>query len=100
MEFNIDPVAFRIFGLEIYWYAIIIITGFIAAQFAKSEFVRRGFDEDFIYDLLFVILPIGIIGARFWYVIFEWDYYGSNPSQILNFRAGGLAIHGLSLIHI
>ena len=40
MEFNIDPVAFRIFGLEIYWYAIIIITGiFIAAQFAKSEFV-------------------------------------------------------------
>ena len=95
MEFNIDPVAFRLFGIEIYWYAIIIITGiFIAAQFAKSEFVRRGFDEDFIYDLLFVILPIGIIGARFWYVIFEWDYYGSNPSQILNFRAGGLAIHG------
>lgn len=95
MEFNIDPVAFRLFGLEIYWYAIIIITGIIvAAQFAKAEFVRRGFDEDFIYDILFVVLPIGILGARFWYVIFEWDYYGANPSQILNFRAGGLAIHG------
>lgn len=95
MEFNIDPVAFRIFGIEIYWYAIIIVTGIIiAAQFAKKEFVKRGFEEDFIYDILFVVLPIGILGARFWYVLFEWDYYGANPSQILNFRAGGLAIHG------
>lgn len=95
MEFNINPVAFSIFGIDIYWYAIIIITGIIiAAQFAKKEFVRRGFDEDLIYDILFVILPVGIIGARFWYVLFEWDYYSANPSQILNFRAGGLAIHG------
>lgn len=95
MEFNINPVAFRIFGVAIYWYAIIIISGiFIASQFAKGEFVRRGFDEDFVYDLLFVCLPIGIIGARFWYVIFEWDFYGANPAQILNLRAGGLAIHG------
>ncbi|WP_296127004.1 prolipoprotein diacylglyceryl transferase [uncultured Anaerococcus sp.] len=95
MEFNIDRVAFSIFGLDIYWYAIIIIGGIlIASQFAKKEFVRRGFDEDFIYDVLFVVLPIGIIGARLWYVAFEWDYYGANPSQILNFRAGGLAIHG------
>ena len=95
MEFNIDRVAFSIFGLDIYWYAIIIIGGIlIASQFAKKEFVRRGFEEDFIYDILFVILPIGIIGARLWYVAFEWDFYGANPSQILNFRAGGLAIHG------
>ncbi|WP_297788777.1 prolipoprotein diacylglyceryl transferase [uncultured Anaerococcus sp.] len=95
MEFNINPVAFRIFGIAIYWYALIIISGIvIASQFAKKEFVRRGFDEDFVYDILFVVLPIGILGARFWYVIFEWDYYGLNPSQILNFRAGGLAIHG------
>ena len=95
MQLNIDRVAFSLFGIDIYWYAIIIITGiFIASYFAKKEFVRRGFDEDFIYDLLFVILPIGVIGARIYYVIFEWDYYGANPSQILNFRAGGLAIHG------
>lgn len=95
MEFNIDRVAFSIFGLDIYWYAIIIIGGIlISSQFAKKEFVRRGFEEDFIYDILFVILPIGIIGARLWYIAFEWDFYGANPSQILNFRAGGLAIHG------
>ncbi|MDO5047242.1 MAG: prolipoprotein diacylglyceryl transferase [Anaerococcus sp.] len=95
MEFNIDPVAISILGIDIYWYAIIIISGIIiAAQFAKKEFVRRGLGEDLIYDILFVILPAGIIGARFWYVLFEWDFYRANPSQILNFRAGGLAIHG------
>ena len=95
MEFNINRVAFSIFGIDIYWYALIIIGGILlGAHFAQKEFSRRGFKDDFIYDVLFVILPFGIIGARVWYVIFEWDYYGSNPLQILNFRAGGLAIQG------
>lgn len=95
MSFNIDPVAFSLFGINIYWYAIIIVFGVIlGTQFAKKELVRRGFAEDFIYDVLFVILPAGIIGARFWYVLFEWDYYSQNPGQILNIRGGGLAIHG------
>ena len=67
MEFNFDPVAFSIFGIEIRWYAIIIIAGLLlGTQFAKKELIRRGFDEDFIYDVLFVIVPIGIIGARLW----------------------------------
>jgi len=95
MEFNFDPVAFSVFGIEIRWYALIIIAGMLlGTYFAKKEFVRRGFDEDFIYDVLFVIIPIGILGARFWYVLFEWDYYSQNPGQILNIRGGGLAIHG------
>ena len=95
MEFNFNPVAFSIFGIEIRWYAIIIIVGMLlGTYFAKKEFVRRGFDEDFVYDLIFVAIPIGIIGARLWYVLFEWDYYSQNPGQILNIRAGGLAIHG------
>ena len=95
LNFDIDRVAFSVFGIDIYWYAILIITGvLIGAKFAQKEFVKRGFDEDFIYDLLFVILPLAIIGARIWYVVFEWDMYKNNPIQILNFRAGGLAIHG------
>ncbi len=53
MSFDIDRVAFSIFGIDIYWYAIIIICGILlAAQFAKKEFTRRGFDEDFIYDIV------------------------------------------------
>lgn len=95
LNFNIDRVAFSLFGIDIYWYAILIISGvLIGAKIAQKEFVNRGFSEDFIYDLLFVILPFAIIGARIWYVIFEWDFYKNDPIQILNFRAGGLAIHG------
>lgn len=95
LDFNIDRVAFSIFGIDIYWYAIIIIGGIlIGAKIAQREFVRRGFSEDFVYDLLFIVLPIAIIGARIWYVVFEWELYKNDPIQILNFRAGGLAIHG------
>ena len=95
LNFNIDRVAFSLFGIDIYWYAILIISGvLIGAKIAQKEFVNRGFSEDFIYDLLFVILPFAIIGARIWYVIFEWDFSKNDPIQILNFRAGGLAIHG------
>lgn len=95
MEFNIDRVAFSIFGLDIYWYAIIIVAGiFVASYFAKKEFERRGFDGDIMDDILLAILPIGVIGARIWYVIFEWEYYLENPSQIINIRGGGLAIQG------
>lgn len=95
MEFNIDRVAFSIFGLDVYWYGIIIVTGiFISALFARSEFKRRGFSPDIVDDILFSILPIGIIGARIWYVIFEWEYYGAHPKEIIDIRGGGLAIQG------
>lgn len=95
LDLNIDRVAFSIFGIDVYWYALIIITGIlIGAKIAQKEFARRGFSEDFIYDLLFVVLPFAIIGARLWYVVFEWDMYKDNPIEILNLRAGGLAIHG------
>ena len=62
MTFDFDRVAFSLFGIDIYWYAILIITGMLlGTYFAKKEFVRRGFAEDFIYDVLFVAIPIGII---------------------------------------
>jgi phosphatidylglycerol:prolipoprotein diacylglycerol transferase len=95
IDVNIDPVAFSIFGINIYRYAILIVSGIIiGAKFAEKEFVRRGLDKDFVYDLLFIVLPLAIIGARLRYVLFELDYYLQNPSQILNIRGGGLAIHG------
>lgn len=95
IETHIDPVAFSFFGIDVYWYAILIVSGvLLGAKFAQKEFVRRGLSEDFVYDMLFVVLPAAIIGARLWYVIFEWQYYVQNPSQIINLRGGGLAIHG------
>ena len=95
MEFNINRVAFSIFGLDVYWYGIIIVSGIlISAIFAKKEFERRGFKPEIVDDILFAILPVGVIGARLWYVIFEWDYYGAHPKEIIDIRGGGLAIQG------
>src|SRR5690606_23347382 len=55
---------------------------------------RVGVDENDFIDLLLFAIPAAVIGARAYYVIFSWDYYKDNPIQILNFRGGGLAIHG------
>ena len=52
MEFNIDRVAFSIFGLDVYWYGIIIVSGIlISSIFAKKEFERRGFKADIVDEI-------------------------------------------------
>ena len=90
-----DPIAFSIFGLEIRWYAICLTLGMICGV-ALAYFLapRKGIDPEHIVDVCLWALPIGIVGARLYYVIFTWDYYGAHPDQILNIRGGGLAIHG------
>lgn len=90
-----NPVAFSIFGIDIMWYGILIASGvLIGTLLALRECRRIGFKEENLIDLLIFIIPIAIIGARAYYVIFSWDYYSKNPEQILNIRNGGLAIHG------
>jgi phosphatidylglycerol---prolipoprotein diacylglyceryl transferase len=91
----IDPVAFRIFGLHFTWYGIIIALGmFLAVIMAAHQAKAEGLNDDIIYDLSLWVLPAALIGARLYYVIFQWEYYGANPREILAFREGGLAIHG------
>ncbi len=90
-----NPVAFSIFGIEIMWYGILIASAvLIGTLLALRECRRIGFKEENLIDLLIFIIPIAIIGARAYYVIFSWDYYSKNPEQIINIRSGGLAIHG------
>jgi phosphatidylglycerol---prolipoprotein diacylglyceryl transferase len=90
-----DSVAFSIFGIDIMWYGILMATGMIVAtMIGLREAKILNISEDDILNIVLVGIPAGIIGARLYYVIFEWDYYGANPSQILNFRGGGMAIHG------
>ncbi|MBC7087189.1 MAG: prolipoprotein diacylglyceryl transferase [Tissierellales bacterium] len=88
-------VAFTIFGLEIKWYGIIIsFAVLVGIMLALRSAKKKGLKEDDILDFALFLLPSAIIGARIYYVIFEWEYYSQNPSQILNIRSGGLAIHG------
>lgn len=90
-----NPVAFTIFGIDVMWYGVIISTGvLIGVVLALREAKRTGFKEDNLLDFLLYAIPIGILGARAYYVIFSWDYYSQNLSQIINIRNGGLAIHG------
>lgn len=88
-------VAFTIFGIEIKWYGIIIATAVLIGVLLALKAARnKGIKEDDILDFALFLLPSAIIGARIYYVVFEWDYYSQNLSQIFNIRAGGLAIHG------
>lgn len=90
-----DRVAFTIFGIDVMWYGILMATGMILGTFlAIKEAKRVGISEDDVLNLAMCAIPSGVIGARLYYVIFNWSYYSQNPSQILNFRGGGMAIHG------
>ena len=90
-----DRVAFSIFGIDVMWYGVLISTGvLIGVLIALKEAKRTGFKEDDLIDFLLYAIPVGIVGARAYYVIFSWDYYSQNLSQIINIRNGGLAIHG------
>ncbi len=90
-----NPIAFSIFGIEVRWYAVCILTGIILALLVASRRLKKlGIDTDIIYDYLIVCLPLGIIGARLYYVIFEWSYYSEHLANIIKIWNGGLAIHG------
>ncbi|MGL6105804.1 prolipoprotein diacylglyceryl transferase [Romboutsia sp.] len=90
-----DRVAFTIFGIDVMWYGILMATGMILGTvIALKEAKRVGIKEDDVLDLAIFAIPLGLLGARLYYVIFNWGFYSQDPSQILNFRGGGMAIHG------
>lgn len=90
-----NPIAFYIFGISIRWYAIFISTGMlIGIIIAKYNCKYRNIDFDSVLDVVLISLPLGIIGARLYYVAFQFNDYKDNLINILNIRQGGLAIHG------
>jgi phosphatidylglycerol:prolipoprotein diacylglycerol transferase len=92
---QVNPVAFNLFGIAVYWYAVIIVSGIVLAVWLSSrEAVRVGLKEDDVIDFMLWGLPSAIIGARLYYVIFQWKEYVDNPIEIILTRNGGLAIYG------
>jgi len=90
-----NPIAFTIGNIEIRWYALFILVGVLLAFFIiKKEAKRFNIKSDFIFNLCFWAIIFGFIGARVYYVIFNWDYYSQNMIEILEVWQGGLAIHG------
>ena len=100
LEFHLNRVAFELFGLPIYWYGVIIAAGFLlAVLFCYKMAPRFGVKSDDIIDLLFFAVPLAIIGARLYYIVFYLDLFrnagGSlDLGKMLDIRDGGLAIYG------
>ncbi|MED1919583.1 prolipoprotein diacylglyceryl transferase, partial [Bacillus thuringiensis] len=89
---QLDRVAVQLGPFPVYWYGIIIGTGVLLGLWlATREGERLGIPKDTFVDLVLIAVPIAILFARMYYVIFEWEYYAQNPSQIINIRQGGLA---------
>lgn len=95
LKLTINNIAFSVFGIDIYWYAILmvcaIVSGIIVAKIRDGLYNIK-FDD--ILDLLIYLIPISIISARLYYVLFDLGYFANNPAQIFNFRTGGMAIYG------
>lgn len=87
--------SFQVFGFSIAYYGVIIGIGIWAGfLLALREAKRTGQNTEDYYDFILFAVIFSIIGARVYYVIFEWDMYKENLLQIFNLRAGGLAIYG------
>lgn len=91
----VNPVAFTLFGRSVYWYGVLIALAIVLAVLLTMwRFKKNGYNTDVIIDLALVLIPSAIIGARLYYVAFEWEAYASNPISILYIWEGGLAIYG------
>lgn len=90
-----NPVLIDLGFIQIYWYSIMILIGiFVGGSILIRESKRFKIPEDYMTNLIILTLFISIIGARLYYVAFEWSYYKENLVDILKVWEGGLAIHG------
>lgn len=90
-----NPVFLSIGNITIYWYSILILTAFVLGYFMVShEMKKEKIPSNFLVDYFFYLVPIVILGARAYYVIFEWKSYQNNLLEIFAVWNGGLAIHG------
>ncbi|MBR6554025.1 MAG: prolipoprotein diacylglyceryl transferase, partial [Clostridia bacterium] len=102
LSFEINPVAFTIFGIAVKWYGVIITTGICLALFMFYTYAKNkeGLPEDHLYNLALITVPVSIVGARVMYVVTEWDRYQGDFLKMINIREGGLAIYGAIIFGI
>ena len=92
----VSPIAFRLFGLEVRWYGLLISIGLLLAIFVSYLIAKyRNFKEDEIINFAPFAIIAGVIGARLLHVAVNWPFYSKNLSSIFAFRQGGLAIQGV-----
>ena len=93
-EFEVNSVAFEIFGISIAWYALIITCGMVlAVAYTIYRAKKIGVTFDDVIDMVIFAIPLGIVGARLYYVLTSLDSFDSF-SEVIDIRSGGLAIYG------
>ncbi len=91
----LNPIAFKIGTIPIHWYGILIDTAFIlGAALAYHHAKKARLSTDHLLNIIILIIPAAMIGARLYYVIFNWQSYAHNPLEAFAIWHGGLAIHG------
>ncbi len=90
-----NPVLLDLGFIQIYWYSVMILIGVLVAySLITKEAKRFKISKDFIWNMMFYTVILGLIGARLYYVVLEWDYFSNNLNEIYQIWEGGLAIHG------
>lgn len=90
-----NPVMVSIGNVEIKWYSVLLLLGVVIGYYLlEKESKKFNYPKDFIFNAFFWTVISGFIGARLYYVIFNWSIYHADPLAILKIWEGGLAIHG------
>lgn len=90
-----SEILISIGNFEIRWYSILIVLGLIIGYFGVNKEAKRfNINKDFLINVIFWAIFFGIIGARIYYVVFNWNYYSHNLNEIYKIWNGGLAIYG------
>ena len=89
-----NNVFFSFGGITIYWYSITMLLGILTGIYIAMEEAKRQGLSNYLDNLIFYLILFGIIGARMYYVIFEFDAYKYNLLDIFKVWEGGLAIYG------
>ena len=106
LEFQIQRVAFSLFGVSVYWYGLIIVTGLVlGVLYCYCNAKRFGIVPDKVIDLMLFAAPLAVIGARAYYVIFYLDLYRNADGSIrwgdtIRIWDGGLAIYGAIIMSV
>ena len=76
-----NPVLFDLGFIKIYWYSVMILAGVLCGYLvAMAEAKRFGINKDYMFNLFFFMIIFAIVGARAYYVIFNWNYYSNHLS--------------------
>ena len=90
-----NPVLFDLGFIEIRWYSVFLLFAFGIGMFlVYREGKRMGIDKEFLFNLSFWVIIFSLIGARVYYVLFNFAEYSNNLLEIFKIWHGGLAIHG------